>query len=496
MLKIIKRISVILFSAYLLSISAVTFNAYETFHDDKDDKDWLILNSMDDMKLLENDEYVIVNGSRYFVEANIGYHEFDEDGTWDYHLDEWERPEVEKLNINDYNYFLYGGYKAQFEKYTGTDDTIEIPDEIEGMPVTKIGYQYNMDDSDNIGLGKNVKKLTIGKNVSKFENGYECIHMVTESSEDTTIFDITPTLESIEVSEDNEYFSSQDGLLYSKDGKTLLRCPMGKTGTIVIPEGIEEIGYRAFARCHINKVQFPSTLKKINYHAFYDCDDLQSVYISDNIVLGNYIFEGSTIKEIVIGKGSTKLSEGLFDLNIEDIYLPSSLDNEENILSAFEYTYEVPAEPITYDIKPEIVINIHCMKDSAAAKVLKDKDYANLIFMESDDEIPVPEIMVTKNSEEESSKKESSENESKEESSKKESSENESKEESSKEDASAESNAQENSTNDNNVSSQNTVSAGIKSTNTGDSSIIPYVLLAISAGAGVFLTMRSYSRKR
>ena len=148
MLKIIKRISVILFSAYLLSISAVTFNAYETFHDDKDDKDWLILNSMDDMKLLENDEYVIVNGSRYFVEANIGYHEFDEDGTWDYHLYEWERPEVEKLNINDYNYFLYGGYKAQFEKYTGTDDTIEIPDEIEGMPVTKIGYQYNMDDSD------------------------------------------------------------------------------------------------------------------------------------------------------------------------------------------------------------------------------------------------------------------------------------------------------------------------------------------------------------
>lgn len=482
MLKTIKKISVILFSVSLLSISAVTVNAYETFHDDKDDSDWLILDSMDDMKLLEDDAGVIVDGQRYYVEANIGYHEYDDDGV-DYHLNEWDLPKVEKFNVNDYNYWLYGN-KAHFEKYTGADDTIEIPDEIEGMPVTAIGYKYEMDyDYDHTGLGKNVKKLIIGKNVSKFVNGYEIIRMVTETSEETTIFDITPTLESIEVSEDNEYYSSQDGILYSKDGKTLLRCPIGKTGTIVIPEGIEEIGYRAFAKCHINQVQFPSTLKKINVHAFYDCDDLQSVYISDKIDLSEDIFERSTIKEIVIGKGHTELPKGLFDWNkIEEIYLPYSLDNEENILAAFEYTYDIPAEPISEDVTPGNVINIHCTEDSAAAKVLKDKDYANLIFMKSDDEIPVPEAIVPENSKDESSKEESSETESK--------------DESSKEEASAESKVEENSANDNNVSSQNTVSAGIKSTDTGDSAnIIPYVSLAIAAGAVVFLTSRSYSKK-
>ena len=42
-------------------------------------------------------------------------------------------------------------------------------------------------------------------------------------------------------------------------------------GDLVIPEGIETIGAFAFAGTWIHSIKFPSTLKKIEAGAFYDC---------------------------------------------------------------------------------------------------------------------------------------------------------------------------------------------------------------------------------
>jgi len=45
---------------------------------------------------------------------------------------------------------------------------------------------------------------------------------------------------------------------------------------LIIPEGVEEIGYSAFYRClGITKVSLPSTLKKVGADAFADCTDIQ-----------------------------------------------------------------------------------------------------------------------------------------------------------------------------------------------------------------------------
>ena len=45
---------------------------------------------------------------------------------------------------------------------------------------------------------------------------------------------------------------------------------------LVIPEGVEEIGYSAFYRClGITEVSLPSTLKKVGADAFADCTDIQ-----------------------------------------------------------------------------------------------------------------------------------------------------------------------------------------------------------------------------
>ena len=50
---------------------------------------------------------------------------------------------------------------------------------------------------------------------------------------------------------------------------------------LVIPEGVEEIGYSAFYRClGITEVTLPSTLKKVGADAFADCTDIQIANIT------------------------------------------------------------------------------------------------------------------------------------------------------------------------------------------------------------------------
>jgi len=53
-------------------------------------------------------------------------------------------------------------------------------------------------------------------------------------------------LENIIVDEDNEVYSSEDGVLFSKDKSELICVPGGKTGSYTVPASVETIGYDAF----------------------------------------------------------------------------------------------------------------------------------------------------------------------------------------------------------------------------------------------------------
>ena len=57
-------------------------------------------------------------------------------------------------------------------------------------------------------------------------------------------------LTGITVESGNLYYSSVDGMLLSKDGTVLIQCPGGKTGSLVIPEGVTSIGDYAFSWCY------------------------------------------------------------------------------------------------------------------------------------------------------------------------------------------------------------------------------------------------------
>ena len=110
-------------------------------------------------------------------------------------------------------------------------------------------------------------------------------------------------LTSIFVAEENEMFCAEDGVLYSKDMKTILCCPRGQQSgrfvipdsvtrignqaffygrsltEVVIPDGVTHIGENAFQGTGLSEVRLPNQLVSIGKQAFYGCDSLSRIVI-------------------------------------------------------------------------------------------------------------------------------------------------------------------------------------------------------------------------
>lgn len=139
-----------------------------------------------------------------------------------------------------------------------------------------------------------LETLTIGENVQKI---------------DGTRFYQLPNLKEFVVSEDNEYFKSIDGVLYSKDGGELLAYPCGKTeDSFVIPEEVVGIGY----------------------HAFYECDSLRAITIGANVerIDGSAFYRCDSLRYLTVGENVEEIAEGAFDTcrSLVEIYNKSALD--------------------------------------------------------------------------------------------------------------------------------------------------------------------------
>lgn len=77
-------------------------------------------------------------------------------------------------------------------------------------------------------------------------------------------------LVNIIVDEANPLWRSVDGVLYSKDMKTIYSYPLGRKNEVfTIPEGVENIHYKAFAlNTKLTKINLPSTIKTIGEEVF------------------------------------------------------------------------------------------------------------------------------------------------------------------------------------------------------------------------------------
>ncbi|MDR1734449.1 MAG: leucine-rich repeat protein [Oscillospiraceae bacterium] len=131
-------------------------------------------------------------------------------------------------------------------------------------------------------------------------------------------FSNDPVLREINVDPANEYFTSVDGVLFTKDMKKLVAYPMGKPGNeYVVPDGVEVIGDGAFYHFYSNdwanpltKVVLPEGLLRIEDTAFFGNKNLVECDLPDSLTyigtdafskcekLGPYVYVPKTVEWI------------------------------------------------------------------------------------------------------------------------------------------------------------------------------------------------------
>ncbi|MBE6709199.1 MAG: hypothetical protein E7578_08170 [Ruminococcaceae bacterium] len=93
------------------------------------------------------------------------------------------------------------------------------------------------------------------------------------------------SLKNIKVDANNKTYKSINGILFSKDEKTLITYPAGKSETTYsIPQGVTVIGEQAFmGNTKLKNVTFPDSLLKISMNAFANCTELEAITMPGSI---------------------------------------------------------------------------------------------------------------------------------------------------------------------------------------------------------------------
>ena len=146
-------------------------------------------------------------------------------------------------------------------------------------------------------------------------------------------FDVTPALISINVDPANKYYTSVDGVLFTKDMKTLIVCPVGKIEpSFTIPDGVETICSNAFLGCsNLYVIDIPASVTKIGKSAFDGTKWLETQRLNNPgqmISVNGIIVDTSNLSgEVVIPDGTTEISESMFqgNANITSVYIPASV---------------------------------------------------------------------------------------------------------------------------------------------------------------------------
>ena len=82
----------------------------------------------------------------------------------------------------------------------------------------------------------------------------------------------------INVAEDNEKYTSVDGVLFSKDLLSMMRYPAGLSGNYTVPKGVESLDGHAFLGSKLlTSVTLPEGLTEIQTRVFYDCTALTEI---------------------------------------------------------------------------------------------------------------------------------------------------------------------------------------------------------------------------
>ena len=96
------------------------------------------------------------------------------------------------------------------------------------------------------------------------------------------VFTVNSSFKEFVVDGNNPKYKSVNGVLYTKDGKTLHMCPPGKSGDLTILDGVTEVKPWGISQCtKLNKITIPASLTKTESTSFL-CSGREYVVKSGN----------------------------------------------------------------------------------------------------------------------------------------------------------------------------------------------------------------------
>lgn len=195
------------------------------------------------------------------------------------------------------------GYALKRFEGPSTMASFTVKDAVDGTPVTEL-------QAFSIANAEYLEEIHIGKNISRI---------------DSWALANCPKLRAIHVDAENPWFCSVDGVLFTKDMKTLLVYPNNSHGVTydwtggyathgqyTVPDSVEIINDRAFYKCTgLGAVTFPDHLREIGVRAFTRCENLD-----------NFELPGTLVR---IGEDAFS-----FCSKLTEMYIPASVETIED----------------------------------------------------------------------------------------------------------------------------------------------------------------------
>ena len=231
---------------------------------------------------------------------------------------------------------INGNTQYSVTGYTGSATTVEIPDTYNGKPVTRIG-EYAFKDKTII------TNVTISASVSLVDNFAfsNCSGLNSVTFADGSLlgyfsgwaFYGCVSLQNISIPENNTVYKSIDGVVFRKDMTSLVKYPCGKNLTnYIIPSTVKKIEFGAFYQCDkLIYVDIPTSLNEIEMNAFSFCQNLTSINIPSGLInLSNNTFQYcDKLATVTFGENSQLISIGEFAfyncLSLSSISVPSKV---------------------------------------------------------------------------------------------------------------------------------------------------------------------------
>lgn len=213
---------------------------------------------------------------------------------------------------------------ATVDSCSTTATNIDIPSEIEGQPVTGIGYSAfaHCDNLLSVTIPDSVRSI----NESAFNDcsNLECINFSNVLVIGKGAFQNCVSLKKIDLPK--SLISIKDFAFYG--------CK--NLENITIPESVENLGEHAFAACYnLTSITLPNNIISISRSVFASCDKLEKVEIPSSVKsIEAYAFEScDRITDITIPKSVLSIGNGAFEGcdNLAAVYYTGTKDEWNRI---------------------------------------------------------------------------------------------------------------------------------------------------------------------